>query len=111
VRTSWYDEAAGRKKGDARRRAKLCGEHCPLDNLGRAAAGAVEATAPFYAFPFARVRRRSGEFTPAVVDASSSGIGQTSTPGRFRKRRPLVMPLLMEFGEMVSGLTNNVSSE
>jgi len=27
ARTSWYDEAAGRKKGDARRRAELCGEH------------------------------------------------------------------------------------
>jgi hypothetical protein len=26
MRTSWYDEAAGRKKGDTRRRAKLCGE-------------------------------------------------------------------------------------
>jgi hypothetical protein len=27
VRTSWYDEATGKKKGDLRRRAKLCGEH------------------------------------------------------------------------------------
>jgi hypothetical protein len=26
VRTLWYDEAAGRKRGDARHRAKLCGE-------------------------------------------------------------------------------------
>jgi hypothetical protein len=26
MRTSWYEEAAGRKKGDARRRAKLFGE-------------------------------------------------------------------------------------
>jgi hypothetical protein len=26
VRISWYDEATGRKKGDASRRAKLCGE-------------------------------------------------------------------------------------
>jgi hypothetical protein len=26
VRTSWYDVVVGRKKGDARRRAKLCGE-------------------------------------------------------------------------------------
>jgi hypothetical protein len=27
VRALWYDEAASRKKGDARRRAKLCGEN------------------------------------------------------------------------------------
>jgi hypothetical protein len=27
ARTSWYGEAAGRKKGDATRRAKLCGKH------------------------------------------------------------------------------------
>jgi hypothetical protein len=27
VRISLYDEAAGKKKGDARRRAELCGEH------------------------------------------------------------------------------------
>ena len=26
VRALWYDEAAGRKRGDARRRAKLCGK-------------------------------------------------------------------------------------
>jgi hypothetical protein len=26
VRTSWYDEAAGRKKGDGTLRATLCGE-------------------------------------------------------------------------------------
>jgi hypothetical protein len=26
VRTSWYDEAAGRQRSDARRHAKLCGE-------------------------------------------------------------------------------------
>jgi hypothetical protein len=27
VRISWYDEAAGRKKDDASRRAKFCGEY------------------------------------------------------------------------------------
>jgi hypothetical protein len=27
VKTSWYDEAAGRKRGDARRRGKLRGEY------------------------------------------------------------------------------------
>jgi hypothetical protein len=27
VRSSWYDETAGRKRGDARRRAKLSGEY------------------------------------------------------------------------------------
>jgi hypothetical protein len=26
VKAAWYDEAVGRKRGDARRRAKLCGE-------------------------------------------------------------------------------------
>ena len=26
VKAAWYDEAVGRKRGDARRREKLCGE-------------------------------------------------------------------------------------
>jgi hypothetical protein len=53
VRASWYGEAAGRKKGDLRRRAELRGEHRVLKlegrllntiyNIGRAAAGAVES--------------------------------------------------------------------
>jgi hypothetical protein len=31
VRTSWYDEAAGRKNGDARRRTKFFEEYCVFE--------------------------------------------------------------------------------
>jgi hypothetical protein len=53
--TSWYGEAAGRKKGNAERRKKLVEEFRiirgvnrllrTVESLGRAAAGAVEVAA------------------------------------------------------------------
>ena len=46
VKTSWYDEAAGRKRVDARSHLQVIGRlFRALDNLGRAASGAVEAAA------------------------------------------------------------------
>jgi hypothetical protein len=52
VKTSWYDKAAGRKRGGARRRAKLCGEYptffAPLIIL----AGRLRARSKPQLFPF-----------------------------------------------------------